>query len=111
MRIWLCKFLYDIHSWHWAEAAPVRKVERKQIFRVFRIEGQTNLAAPGTWLLREGKGQRRSNMSILEDGLRMPVVYMWNRRSEVGQWHTSRNLEMLLLICEVLVCKFTILTC
>lgn len=89
----------------------MRKAERKQIFRVFRIEGQTNLAALGTWLLKEGESQRHSDMSILEDRIHRPVVHIGNKRLEIGQWRTSRNLEMLLLICEALNCKFKILTC
>lgn len=46
-------------------------------------------------------------MSILEDDIRISALYIWNnKRLKIGQWHTSQSLEMSLLICEALVCKF-----
>lgn len=61
---------------------------------------------------RGEKKQSSSHMSILEDDIRISALYIWNnKRLKIGQWHTSQNLEMSLLICEALVCKFEVLTC
>lgn len=68
--------MYDIYNWSRAKAASLRKTERKQILRVFRTEGQTNLAALGIWLLRE------EEIFILEDRIFMAVVYIGNTRLE-----------------------------
>lgn len=86
----------------------MRRIERKEILRVFRTEGQTNLAALRIWLLREEERQRGTDISILKDRIFIPVVYIGNTRSEIDQWYASLNLEMLLLICEALICKFLI---
>ena len=104
-----CESFCDIHNQNWAQAASVQKIKGKQILRAFRTEGQTSLATLGIQLLREGESQRCTVISVLEGNFCMPVVYVGNVRPEIGQRHTSLNLEMLLVICEPLICKFLIL--